>query len=83
MAYIDPTKEVFTFGKHKGSTFEQVMEAGNASYIIWVSENINKYKNRIPKEFILKCKDNMYAERDASGCDWADNGFDINDFGNN
>ena len=35
-------KGVLSFGKHKGKTIKEIINNGNYSYIIWLSDNVSR-----------------------------------------
>lgn len=45
---IDPYKDVITFGKYKGETYDEIAEY-DPSYIIWIKENVKGVK--LPSDY--------------------------------
>ena len=55
----NPTKQIFTFGKYKGKTLEEVAQH-DPGYIVWAYENT---QFKCDKEFYLACyEDDMNSD---------------------
>ena len=75
---------VFTFGKNKGKTLDDVAKIKDMSYILWCIENIDWFFNRIKENQVLKAclveRINEYNRREDERMQAMAWGNDVEDY---